>query len=675
MGAAAPLLLALLHIALGCSDDTTAADAAADTGRDGAPPLDAMPVEVVPDPPMPAALPVLTPCPDGWSEVDVAGVTTCEPWTRADGPGCAAGEARFVGESCAPLGHACPSDGVPTDLPAGPVIHVSAGATMGDGSLGAPFGTIAEATAAAVDGDVIAVHSGTYTEAVDLSTPGVTLIGACTAETIIDAPDGPVSSAAVLMTADVSVSRITVRGGRPGLRAQGATGTVSDVWVESSFMGVVVTGAGALVANGLVVRDIAPGTSFGYGFFVNAGATLEVHRGLFEDLHAFGLAMSDSGSSALFEDVAFRDTNAAPDGTLGTALAVQGEAVLTIRRSVVEGAISAGILAQLDAEATIEDVLVRDIVHGTSPDDGFGIAAVTRGIAHGSRVRVHAATSTGLAATGFSSEISAEDVVVHDMRPSGGEGGGGAGAFYDTGASGVVERILVHRGVGASIGFLGTDLDVVIRDATCLDTQVDAAVGVSGVGFDVRMQAHATIERALVNGAVAAGLVVSSEGALLDASDLQVQGVRPTPASDTLGRGASIQLGAELDCARCAFHDAVEAGVLIHSSIARFSDLRVEDIASSNTSGAGMGVVVVVGDAGNTTIERFLVRRGAVAGVQIADGGDLTLRDGVIADNPIGVNVQDAPPDQSALSDGVVYRDNGQNLDATSLPVPEAGPF
>jgi hypothetical protein len=660
-------------VAVACGDDALPTDASVDTRAGDAPPPDAT-SEYVPDPPAAPALPALTPCPDGWAEIDVAGTPACEPWSRSDGPGCADGEVRFVGESCAPLGPACPADGVPTDLPAGPVLHVSAGSSGGDGSLATPYGTIAQAIAVASAGDVIAVHAGTYTEAVDLGGTDAQLVGACAAETIVDAPDGPLSSAAVLMTGDVSIARMTIRGGRPGLRVQSpGTAHASDVWVEASYIGVVVTSGGTLMADGLVVRDVVPGTGYGYGVFLNGASTLELRRGDLANLHGFGMALSEEGSSVLLEDVAVREVSVAPDGTLGTAIALQGEMSLTARRALVEGAVSAGILVQLDAEATVEGSLVRDIDVGDG-ETGFGLGGITRGSLDVNETRVEASSSAGFLGTGYQSSLTARDIVSHEIQAGGGTGGGGAGLFFDTGATADVERALVHRATGASIGFNGPDLDIVIRDASCIETLVDAVAEVTGAGLDLRAGARATFERVLVDGAIAAGVIVSGDGTFLDATDLLVEATSPIPDSDMLGRGASVQLGASVICRRCELRDSVEAGLLLHGGgSSQLFDLRVEDISASEANGAGMGVVSVLDAMGE--IDGFVIQRNAVAGVQIATGGDLVIRNGVIAENPVGVNVQDATPNQDALSEGVIYRDNGRNLDSSGLPVPEATPF
>ncbi len=520
---------------------------------------------------------------------------------------------------------------------------------------------------------MIAVHAGTYAEAIDLSDTGVSVVGACVAETILDAPEGAASEAAVQMSGDVSIARMTIRGGRPGLRAESAgTARVEDVWVEASFIGVVVTQMGTLIADGLVVRDIVPSMRLGYGFFGNAGATLEVRRGDFSNLRGFGLGFNGEGTAVTLEDVAVRNVQQTLEGEIGLPIAAQDSAALTVSRGLIEAGTAAGIFVHDSATSDLEDVVVRDMSPGAL-DDGFGILSRAAGSVSTSRTRVERATSVGFAALNDGSALTASDIVVHEMRTSLDEDGAGIGVFFDAGATGRIDRVLIHRAAGAAVALTGIDLDVIVRDATVLDTQLDGGGGVTGVGLDVRMEGAGTFERVHIDGAFGSGVVVSGMTARVDATDLAVAGAMPLPSSGLFGRGASIQLGAELTCVRCAFRDSVEAGLLFFGSDGALSHLRVEDTAASDLSGAGMGVVAVTPSL--VEIDDFVIQRNALAGVQIADGGEVFLRNGLIADNPVGVNIQDAPPNEAALTDGVIYRDNGINLDAAELPVPEAMPL
>ena len=147
------------------SDIGDATDVEVEVEDDGPPTVDVNPAE-------PAALPVLTPCPEGWREVtdDGTGVVVCDPWPET-GPGdCADDEAHLPGEpGCERVGPACPSGDYAEDLPTDrTIVYVLAGASSGgDGSITSPFASLEDATAASMPTDVIAVGRGTYEACID----------------------------------------------------------------------------------------------------------------------------------------------------------------------------------------------------------------------------------------------------------------------------------------------------------------------------------------------------------------------------------------------------------------------------------------------------------------------------------------------------------------------------
>jgi hypothetical protein len=151
---------------------------------------------------------VLTPCPAGWREVtdSATGTLTCDPWPETGYEECTADDqAHFPGEpGCMRIGTACsPDDNWAIDLPSDrPVLFVLAGATPGgDGSRVAPFATIGEGMGGAASGTIIAVGKGAYDEAVRVA-GGVTLWGACVAETVV-ASSVPSASAGSISAAGV----------------------------------------------------------------------------------------------------------------------------------------------------------------------------------------------------------------------------------------------------------------------------------------------------------------------------------------------------------------------------------------------------------------------------------------------------------------------------------------
>jgi hypothetical protein len=87
---------------------------------------------------------------------------------------------------------------------------------------------------------------------------------------------------------------------------------------------------------------------------------------------------------------------------------------------------------------------------------------------------------------------------------------------------------------------------------------------------------------------------------------------------------------------------------------------------------AGTGL----GSYGGASVEMtsLLIEQSSLCGIQIAGGGTVDLADGEVSGNSIGACVQVDGYDLDRLTDGVLYRANGTNIDLGELPVPEPAP-
>jgi hypothetical protein len=225
---------------------------------------------------------------------------------------------------------------------------------------------------------------------------------------------------------------------------------------------------------------------------------------------------------------------------------------------------------------------------------------------------------------------------------------------------------------GASVGGAGSGVSLAMTDLTAIDLEPEEADarGIAAA-VDVRGGSYA-IRRLYTEGARGAAVLVSEPGTVLTLEDARLIETRATGANAG-GRGVSIQRGARFVCTRCEVGPSVEAGIIAlgPGGESTLRDVRVESTVVGAENGAAMGLVVV-GDA-VIDMERFVVSHHGLAGLQFVDAARFSIRDGVISDNPVGVNAQRAVVDPAELSDRVIYRDNGINLDSTALPVPSGG--
>lgn len=213
-----------------------------------APPLMPFP----PNPPSPWT------CDSGWSPTVQDNLQFCQPWPR-EAPACAVGTARIPGDpECQPLSGPCPSGSFPTPLPAGAQV---VSATSGPGL---------EAVLRSADpGTTVVLGRGTHrANALAIDRP-LQIIGACTAETILELGGGE-----ILITAGpTSLSALTIRGAATGVRVNGAAATLEGLQIDRpSYEGVRANDGAVLTLRGISVRN-----SGGTGLRVE-GSTVSAER-------------------------------------------------------------------------------------------------------------------------------------------------------------------------------------------------------------------------------------------------------------------------------------------------------------------------------------------------------------------------------------------------------------
>lgn len=577
--------------------------------------------------PTPPALASVEPCPSGWTLTSSLGTSFCRPWATGGGQGCRGDQAHFPSEAgCTLIGTACGVGDYATDLPAGSIRYVKAGATGGDGTEALPFGTINEALAAAPAGTTIAIGKGDYDEIISVPT-GVTLHGACVAETTLrsTSPDDE-AGAIELQAPDVALRNLTISALRPGVRVRGATttATIEDVVVDgASGMGIRVTENASVTSRNLVVRNMLPRASdgnMGRGLQVATGSVMTVQRLVVHRARSIGLLV---GVGAVLDvtDAAISSTQ--PNGAglpSGRGGHIQDGAQLILRRSVIEDS-GGGGLVLLAASARVEDSLIR----GTRPranDDtqGFGIFADDGSSLELRRTVVDQNRSVAVLVQGVGSHLTASDLIVRSTRPQKNGLGFGRGLIVQFSASADVARVLSehnHEG-GLEVGESGT----------------------------------ATI------------------------TDAVVRDIKPAADDQRAGRGVDVVTGAAADITRLHVLRTHAVGIYVtRDSVLRLSDFHVEDTrerACLPRCIGGLGIGLAVVDEGRVFAERGLITNNALAGIQIAAAAGLDLTVAEVSFNRIGANIQVPNYDLDRVSRDVVYVGNDTNLDAADLPLPDA---
>jgi len=656
-----------------------------------------------PTPPEPPAPPVLTPCPDGWREVEDedTGIVTCDPWPSGGPEECGADEAHFPGEpGCVRIGTECPAGDWAEDLPTDrTILYVRAGEPGGgDGTIGAPFGLIADAMAVADPLDVVALSKGTFDEYVTVR-GGITLWGACVAETVINSSVAAEWSGAIIIAgSDTEVRNLSVSGPRPGIMMEGASRTtlIEDVLVTASTKYGVRVQHGHAVLRNLVVRDVLSDGDgrMGRGLNVSNRATVELTRDVFEGNRDTSIVVFDAGTSLVMQDVALRDTlSVEVDGQFGVGLHVQDGAHAELTRGVVELAREAGIQA-IGAGTSVDltDVVVRDTL-GLEIDGSNGRGL---GVQQGAQVRVTRGLFDrnrfyGVFVFWNDTSLEMTDVVVRDTRHSTNDGGGGMGLSVYSGGGCTVTRALLARNLTAGVYAVGDGSQLTMTDVLVHGTRSHEVTEVMGRGLQVNEGASVEVLRGAFEMNSEVGVSCLDPGTRLLMTDVVVRDTRHSPARGLFGVGLQAGVGSHVEVTRGLIERNRTIGVSAHweDTVVVLTDVTVagtleRDCAVDTCAGFGAGSGIGAFGGAHIEATRFLLTGNALAGVQIARGGDesggmhplygtIDLHDGEISHQPVGANIQDSEFDVERLMDGVTYIGNDINLDMSVLPVPDIG--
>ncbi len=691
--------VAALVTLLGCGDDggpgdggvaDAATDSAADGGSRVTPPDIPWLAEGVP--PI-----MIAPCPEGWREVTGGDVTECAPYPELGPEACDAGEAHFLGEStCRPIGDPCPEGDYATTLPAdGTTIYVKAdAATGGDGSLGSPFGGLSDVNwLSLAAGTTVALAKGSYAGTVPLRA-GVRVIGACARDTVLTGIDAPVPAVVTVTSAGepATVRNLSIVG-PPQMGVQvndGRALVLEGVLLDRTIAaGLLVLGTGTVVTlSDTVIRStLRRGDlqTFGRGIDVEQGAHLEASRLIVSDNSEFGIFVGGDDTSATLADAVVRDTQPrSRDGNSGRGIVVDGGAHVDGSRMLIAGNHDVGVMVRLSGSTvTLSDSIIRNTqLRPTGGVGGRGVNIEDGASFEGTRVVIADNHSVGVFAGRAGATVTLTDVVVRGTMPEGNGLGPGRGIAVRDAARLEATRLLVTQNHQVGVVVIEEGTTAILSDTVVRETQPEASLGAAGRGISVQWGAHLDGSRLVIVRNHEVGIFVGSTGTTADLADVVVRDTQPQRSDDQHGTAVQLQEGGRLDGARLHIDGAASIGLnLVAGAEAVLEDIAITHVvkaaceATTCPMRANGFATAAVGSTLRMT--RFEFRDAATCGVFLApyapsgEAPSLDLRSGVIAESAIGACIQVDGYDLDRLTDDVEYRDNGTNLDSTTLPVPD----
>lgn len=355
------------------------------------------------------------------------------------------------------------------------------------------------------------------------------------------------------------------------------------------------------------------------------------------------------------------------------------DVTVDLRNVLIARAEGMGLLVLDGASVTLRTVVVR----GTRPrrsDGGLGRGIELQSGAQvtGARVVIEANLELGVVTWDPATLLSLTDVAIRDTEGRAVDGRLGRGLLVQAGSAVELTRVVIERNreVGVLAWEPGTRLTLV--DVVVRDTRARASDGAMGHGLQVNDGARAEVTRGLFARNRTASIVAAEVGTRLTLTDVVIRDTRGRESDSRMGRGLQVQTGAAAEAVRLSLERNLDVGIFASGAqttvvLADVAIMETREQACAVSTclgfGAGMGIASATGAAVELT--RFLISRSALAGAQLVRDGEMDLHQGEVSSNPVGVNVQTEGFDVNRLLDRVRYQNNGVNLDASALPVPD----
>jgi hypothetical protein len=549
------------------------------------------------------------PCPQGWAAEQIGagtawGYRICNP---ASPPQCGDGEAAFPGETtCQPLGTDCPSGDFldETQVRAlapsftGKILYAKPGGS-GDGSKGAPFGSVAQALAAAATSDVVALAKARFSETLTLAQT-VAVVGACASGTVIEPPSPSETDATVgIVGSGARVANLAITGARPGIKLRGTATGVALRGVEirkAAYAGLEIGSKGSTLVESLAVRDTEPrpgAQSDGMGIVMLEGTTT-VRRAVLERNSRAALFADGPDLSVTLSSAVVRDTRSQKsDKGAGYGVCAFGGARVLVTESILERNRYAGAAA-LRAGTSLElrDVVVRDTSHWDRDEYfGNGLVAAERAEVTAARVLLDRNQETGARGEGQGTVLKLLDSVVRSTRSRPASHAAGMG---------VLARDRANVSLSRTLLFENLDCGIQARDpGTVVDAQVSRIQATqggeddfkSGDGLCAGLGARVTLSGVAFERNRTAGLYADGAGTAIDAADVVVRDTlgQAVPGNPDFGRGVSVEAGARVEMSRALLDRNRDAALYVSGggTVLQAEDMVVRRTLSRATDQAG----------------------------------------------------------------------------------------
>lgn len=307
-----------------------------------------------------------------------------------------------------------------------------------------------------------------------------------------------------------------------------------------------------LDAAGLLVDDTRPreaGKTAGLGMLLQGGATVTLHAARLSGNRAFGLFVSDAGTT-------LDATGLLVDGTLpqeadkklGRGVGVHKGAAMTLQGARCSGNRDKGVvITGAGTTAAVSQLLVdATLPQQSDGSTGWGLGVTAGAALSLSAARLAANSAVALVVSDVGTKVNAAGLLVHDTGPRKSDGALGRGVDVYNGAALTLgaTRLSANHQLGLRAAGAGTK---VIADGLL----VDAAPGLGdeagdAMGISVQAGARLTLDHTRLSGNRVVALQLFDPQTTVHATRLLIDGTRPRKSDDEDGWGVDVHAGASL---------------------------------------------------------------------------------------------------------------------------------
>lgn len=499
----------------------------------------------------------------------------------------------------------------------------------------APFARAMEAIAAANAGDVVALGKGVFDEAITVKA-GVTLWGACVAETVVRTSTPASARASIIAAGDGGeVRNLRITGALEGIYiAPNTSMHVESVAIDGTRGVAGISVQGRSTIRELAVRNTQPLSdgNFGRGLNIIRGANADVQRAVFERNHDVGVFVGEASAATMSELAISETSRRAGDSSKGRALVVRDGSELHLFNAAIEENYDAGIAVyEANTKLIMEDVVVRNTRSSMGGImSGMGLVVFSAARVEGARVRLWSNTDSGLLATEPETYARLSQLLITDTIGASDELGQGITAQLNARVE--ISKGLLARNRAESVR-VHTGASIDLREVTIRETKSRTHGLIGGRGIDARERAKVTGDVLLLDQNRETGIFAGAAGTEVVLNNLTVRDMLSQELDRGFGVCLSVTGGAQVQVANALFERCKKYAIAVQGSTTalEISDLRVLDTQLDDSQGrAGFGMLL--DRQAHARVTRALFERNRDVAIYADGGPQLELEDLVVRD-------------------------------------------